>query len=42
MGEYASVTLNMIEYAGIYLKNQNSEYATILNVSDSVHGIRSL
>ena len=25
----------MIEYAGIYLKNQSVEYARILNVSDA-------
>ena len=32
----------MIEYSGIYLKKQNVEYARILNVSDTVHSIRSL
>ena len=42
MCEYASVTLIMIEYAGIYLKKQSAEYARILNVSDAVHSIRSL
>ena len=42
MREYALITLNMIEYAGIYLKKQSSEYARILNVSDAVHNIRSL
>ena len=42
MCEYALIALNMIEYAGIYLKNQHGEYARILNVSDSVHSIRSL
>ena len=42
MREYALIALNMIEYAGIYLKNQHSEYARTLNVSDSVHSIRSL
>ena len=34
--------LNMREYAWIYLNKQSSEYAKILNVSDTVHGIRSL
>ena len=29
----------MIEYAGIYLKNQGAEYARILNESDVVHDI---
>ena len=40
----ASITLNMIEYAGIYLKTQNPECARILTVSvhDAVHSIRSL
>ena len=42
MLEYASITLNMIEYARIYLKKQSAEYARILNVSDVVHSIRSL
>ena len=42
MREYASVTLSMIEYAGIYLKKQNGEYARILNVSHAVDSIRSL
>ena len=42
MREYASIMLNMIEYAGIYLKKQSVEYAKILNVSDAVHSIRSL
>ena len=42
MREYASVTLSMLEYAGIYLKKQSSEYGTILNVSDAVHSMRSL
>ena len=37
------ITLNMIEYGGIYLKKQHVEYARILlNVSDTVHSIRSL
>ena len=42
MREYASKTLNMIKYAGIYLIQQSAEYARILNVSDAVHSIRSL
>ena len=42
MREYALITLNTIEYAGIYLKNQSAEYARILNVSNAVHSIRSL
>ena len=42
MREYALVTLNMIEYTGLYLKKQRTEYARILNVSDGVHTIRSL
>ena len=37
MCESASVTLNMIEYASIYLKKQSAEYARILNLSDAVH-----
>ena len=41
MREYASITLSMLEYAGIYLKTktkkQIAEYARILNVSDAVH-----
>ena len=40
--QYDWIALNMTEYAGIYLKNQHREYARILNVSDSVHSIRSL
>ena len=42
MRECPSVTLNMIEYTGIYLKIQSAEYATILDVSNAVHSIRSL
>ena len=42
MREYFSLTLNMIEYAGIYLKKQSAEYTRILNVSDAVHSIKSL
>ena len=30
----------MIEYASIYLKKQNVEYARILNVSDIEHKVR--
>ena len=38
------ITLNMIGYAGIYLKKnkKTAEYARILNVSDAVHMRRSL
>ena len=36
MRENVSITLNMIEYAGIYLKKQSAQYARILNVSDTV------
>ena len=39
---YASITLNMTEYARMNLKKQSPEYARILNVSDAVHSIRSL
>ena len=43
MSEYALITLNVIEYADVYLKKQSAEYARIiLNVSDEVHSIRSL
>ena len=43
MREYALITLNMIEYAGIYLKKKRSaEYARIRNVADGVHSIGSL
>ena len=43
MSEYALITLNVIEYADVYLKKQSAEYARIiLNVSDAVHSIRSL
>ena len=42
MCEYALITLNMIEYAGIYLKKQSAAYTKILKVSDAVHSIRSL
>ena len=41
MSQYAN-RLNMVEYAGIYLKKQSTEYARILNVFDVVHSIRSL
>ena len=36
MGEYALITLNIIEYAGIHLKKQSAEYARVLDVSDAV------
>ena len=42
MREYALITLNMTEYAGIYLKKQSADYAKIVNVSDAVHSSRSL
>ena len=42
MHKYASMTLKMIEYAGLHLKKQSAEYARILNVSDALHSIRSL
>ena len=42
MLECALLTLNIIEYASIYLKKQIAQYARILNVSDAVHSIRSL
>ena len=43
MHKYDLLTLNMIDYAGIYLKKQSVEYARIiLNVSDAVHSKRSL
>ena len=42
MLECVLLTLNIIEYASIYLKKQIAQYARILNVSDSVHSIRSL
>ena len=40
MGKYALVTLNMIEYAGIYLKKkkkQSAEYARILKTFCQKH-----
>ena len=36
MREYPSITLNTIEYAGIYLKKLSAEYSIILNVSHEV------
>ena len=42
MRECVSITLNMVEYAGIYLKKQSAEYARILNEPDPVYSIRSL
>ena len=36
MREYPSITLNTIEYAGIYLKKLSAEYGIILNVSHEV------
>ena len=35
MPEYTLITLNMIEYAGIYLKKESPEYARILTVSNA-------
>ena len=50
MHEYASIMLNMIEYASTYLKKkkkkqkekQSAEYARILNMPDARHRIGSL
>ena len=42
MCDYASIALNMIEYAGTYLKKQSTEYTRILNMSDAIHNKRSL
>ena len=42
MRQYASVTINIIEYAGIYQEKLSDEYARILNVSDAEHSIKSL
>ena len=42
MRKYALVTLNMIEYAGIFLKKIVEYTRIILNVSDAVYSIRSL
>ena len=42
MREWSSITLNMIEYAGIYLEKQSAQYAISLNLSNAVHSIRSL
>ena len=39
MRGYVSITLNIVEYAGIYLKKQSAEYARILNESDAVYSI---
>ena len=36
MCEYALTMLNMIEYAGTYLKKKSAEYAWILYVSDAM------
>ena len=37
MYQYAYATLNINEYASIYLTKQSVEYAKILNVSDAVY-----
>ena len=42
MHEYASVTLSILEYAEIYLKEQGAKYARILYVFDAVHSLKSL
>ena len=42
MRKYALITLNIIEYTGIYLKKQSSECDKILNVFDALHSIMSL
>ena len=42
MRDYASIMLNVLEYASIYLRKQSPDYAKILNASDAVHSIRSL
>ena len=49
MHEYASIMLNMIEYASTYLEKkkkqkekQSAEYARILNMPDARHRIGSL
>ena len=43
MSGNALITLNIIEYADLYLKKQSVEYLRIiLNVSDAVHSIKSL
>ena len=41
MRKNALITLNMIEYATIHLKD-SAEYARILNISDAAHSISSL
>ena len=42
MREYPSITLNMVEYAGIYLKKCVEYVKIILSVFDAVHSIRLL
>ena len=43
MSGYALITLNIIEYADLYVKKQSAEYARIIvNVSDAVHNTTSL
>ena len=37
MYQYAYATLNINEYASIYLAKQSVEYAKILNLSDAVY-----
>ena len=42
MYEYALITMNMIEYTDIYLKNYSAAYVRILNLADEVRSISSL
>ena len=39
---YALITMNMIEYTDIYLKNYSAAYVRILNLADEVRSISSL
>ena len=41
MYEYALITMNMIEYTDIYLKNYSAAYVRILNLADEVRSISS-
>ena len=42
MYEYTLITMNMIEYTDIYLKNYSAAYVRILNLADDVRSISSL
>ena len=42
MYEYALITMNMIEYTDIHLKNYSAAYVRILNLADEVRSISSL